>query len=244
MEDSGRTRPVEIADLKELRQRALAALRELLGRLSQRTLLVLFIDDLHWGRGRQRRPARGSAASPSSTASSPDRVLSHGGCRSTSPLLLALLKCVSTAGSAIGVTELSLEGLTQAESEHLAQEISGGPGNLEPARAGAIARDTAGNPLFITALVRAAEVVTQATSLDSVIQARVARLGEPARQLLEVVAVARQPIALELAKQAARHQGADYEVMTALRGGHLELKLGRREAARKSRPITIAFAKR
>jgi len=58
-------------------------------------------------------------------------------------------------------------------------------------------------------------------SLDCVIQARVARLAGPARTLLEVVAVAGRPIELRLAKQAARHEGADYEVMTALRGGRL-----------------------
>lgn len=220
VEDAARAKAVEIADLKELRQRAFAALRELLGRLSQRTTMVLFIDDLHWGDADSAALLADLLQHPH-----PPRLLLIACYRTedavASPLLVALLKSVSTAGSAIGVTELSLEGLTPAESEHLAQEISGGPGNLDPARAGAIARDTAGNPLFITELVRTPEVATRATSLDGVIQSRVARLGEPARRLLEVVAVARQPIALELAKQAARHQGADYEVMTALRGGHL-----------------------
>ena len=219
VEDAGRAKSVEIADLKELRQRAFAALRELLGRLSQRRTLVLFIDDLHWGDADSAALLTDLLQPPH-----PPRLLLIACYRTedaiASPLLAALLKSLAAAGSAIGVTELSLEGLTPAESEHLAQEISG-PGNLEPARAGAIARDTAGNPLFITELVRAPEVAMQAASLDSVIRARVARLGEPARRLLEVVAVARQPIALELAKQAARHQGADYEVMTALRGGHL-----------------------
>jgi hypothetical protein len=77
-----------------------------------------------------------------------------------------------------------------------------------------------GNPLFIGELVRAPEA-TGTSTLDQVIHSRVSRLPEPARHLLEVVAVAGQPLALELAKQAAQHEGPDYEVMAALRGGHL-----------------------
>lgn len=220
VEDTLRAKAVEIVDLKELRQRAFAALRELLGRLSEHRTLVLFIDDLHWGDA-------DSAALLSDLLQPPHppRLLLIACYRAeestTSPLLRALLKSVALAGSAVGVTELPLEGLSPAESARLAMEASGGAGNLEPARAGAIARDSTGNPLFITELVRAPEGATQAASLDQVIQSRVSRLGEPARRLLEMVAVAGQPIELELAKRAARHQGADYEVMTTLRGGRL-----------------------
>jgi serine/threonine protein kinase len=215
-----RAKAVEIADLRELRHRAFAELHELLRRLSERRTLVLFIDDLHWGDA-------DSAALLSDLLQPPHppRLLLIACYRTeestTSPLLHALLKSVTLAGSAVGVTELPLEGLSPAEAERLAMEVSGGTGSLEPARAKDIARDSAGNPLFITELVRAPEGATQASSLDQVIEHRVSRLGEPARRLLEVVAVAGQPIGLDLAKQAARHQGADYEVMTTLRGGRL-----------------------
>jgi eukaryotic-like serine/threonine-protein kinase len=215
-----RGKAAEIADIKELRRCAFATLRELLTRLAEHKTLVVFIDDLHWGDADSAALLSGILQPPHSP-----RILLIACYRAeegiASPLLQALRHSVAEAGSAAGVIELPLVGLSQAESARLAIAYSGAPGNLDSARAAAIARDSAGNPLFISELVRAPEAATPSSSLDQVIQARIARLAEPARRLLEVVAVAGQPMELELAKQAAQHRGADYDVMTALRGGHL-----------------------
>src|SRR5262249_29524851 len=137
-----------------------------------------------------------------------------------SPLLQALLKAAAIAGPVVRVCDVPLEGLTPDESERLAVAVSGGAARMPAAQASAIAHDSGGNPLFIGELVRAPGG-TSGASFEQVIQARISRLADPARRLLEVIAVAGQPIEIEIAKQAARHEGADYEVLTALRGGRL-----------------------
>ena len=119
-----RARPAEIADPKELRQRAFAALRELLARLSQHRVLVLFIDDLQWGDA-------DSAALLSELLRPPAPLrLLLVTCHRTeeagaSPLERALSKSAEKAGSAMGVSEMRLEGLPAAESESLAVAVSG-----------------------------------------------------------------------------------------------------------------------
>jgi len=217
---SSPARTADIMEPKERRQRAFATLRDLFKRLSQRKVLVLFIDDLQWGDADS-----GALLSDLLQTPNPPRLLLIACYRTeeaaTSPLLQALSRSVASAQSAVGVSTLALSGLSLEESERLATAASGSAGRLVPARAAAIARDSGGNPLFIGELVRAPEGAEHAPSLNEVIQGRVWKLDEPARHLLEVVAVAGKPIDLELAKKAAHHEGADYEVMAALRGGRL-----------------------
>src|SRR5204863_6405969 len=108
VEDALRARAVEIADVKELRQRAFATLRELLTRLSERTTLVLFIDDLHWGDADSASLLSGLLQTPR-----PPRLLLIACYRAeeaiASPLLQALLQSVAVGGSAAGVTEIPLD---------------------------------------------------------------------------------------------------------------------------------------
>ena len=208
-----------ITDPKELRQRAFGALRDTFLRLGRRTVPVVFIDDAQWGDA-------DSAAllSELMLPPAPPRLLLIAGYRreeaGAGPLVQALMARAAAPGPNLHVVEIPLEGLSLEESRQLAAAMYGGEGRLAGARAEEIARDSAGNPLFVSELVRAPGAAG-ALSLDEVIQARVARLNQPARRLLDVVAVAGRPIALDLAKRAARHQGADYDVLAALRGGRL-----------------------
>ncbi|HTP32062.1 MAG TPA: protein kinase [Candidatus Acidoferrales bacterium] len=213
------TKAAGVADPKELRQRAFGALRDMFWRLGRRTVPVVFIDDAQWGDADSAALLSQLILPPASP-----RLLLIASYRreeaGAGPLVQTLVTSAAAPGPNVHVVEIPLEGLSSEESRQLATAMYGGEGGLAVARAQDIARDSAGNPLFVSELVRAPEAAG-ALSLDEVIQARVSRLNEPARRLLDVVAVAGRPIALDLAKRAARHQGPDYDVLAALRGGRL-----------------------
>jgi hypothetical protein len=92
------------------------------------------------------------------------------------------------------VWELALEPLTREDAEALAQALLG-PGALAVS-AGAIARESAGLPLFVHELVHdvLAGLSSGSSRLEDVIATRVARLPEPARALLELLTVAARPL--------------------------------------------------
>jgi serine/threonine protein kinase len=222
-----RRKVFEIPDSLELRRRAFAALRELLAKLAGQTDVVLFIDDLQWGDA-------DSAALLAELMRAPDppALLLIACYRSeeadTSPLLQKLLPRHSAAGSPDN-QQLAVGELATSEACDLALMLLGGHPTAARSQAEAIARDSAGNPFFIHELVRfgqagaersRASAAGSTATLDDMVRARVLLLPEEARRLLEVVAVAGQPVESEIADRAA---GAKEEMnaVSFLRASHL-----------------------
>ena len=217
---SSRRKLPEIPDSRELRRRAFIALRELFARVARRHPLIVFIDDLQWGDA-------DSAAILLELLRPPDppALLFIGAYRTedsgTSPLLRALLARgpVPEEGGADS-REIPLSPLSASEARDLAVTLVG-----EAGRAEQIAREAGGSPFFIDELARhaaaASEVTARGATLDSVLRARVERLPETARRLLETVAVAGRPIDRMIARQAAEIGGEEQAAVSLLRAANL-----------------------
>lgn len=194
------TRSYEIPDLQELRRRAFAALRELLGRLSDRHRLVLYIDDLQWGDLDSAMMLAALLAPPD-----PPSLLLVGSYRTedetTSPFLLEFLR--SHDAALVQRHEVLVEPLAADDTRRLAFALLGRADPGAQAQVDAINAEAGGNPFFIAELVQHARARAQAgatsgtvraISLDDVLWARVEQLPETARRLLEVAAVAGRPL--------------------------------------------------
>jgi hypothetical protein len=215
-----RRRVLEIPDSQELRRRAFTALRELLARMANKKPLALFIDDLQWG-------DIDSATLLLEILHPPDppALLLIGSYRSeqteTSPFLKAIRSPQAIIGAAIDAREVVVGELSVSEAKNLAMALSQ-PSAISNAQAEAIARESGGNPFFVSELVwHSKSFQGLETSLEEVIQARVGQLPAAARRLLEIVAVAGQPLARPIAKQAATLDNDESKTLALLRASHM-----------------------
>jgi hypothetical protein len=215
-----RRKVLEIPDSQELRRRAFAALRELLGRLAEQRDVVLFLDDLQWG-----DVDSAALLTELLRAPQPPPLLVIACYRSeeaeTSPFLQRMF------GSAIDVGlpevwEVVVGELTPPEARELAHLLLSSEAPGSEAEAEEIARESAGSPFFIVELTRYAQAgldvaerveavrrrgsdaAAGRATLEEVLQGRVQALPEPARLLLEMLSVAGQPLPADVAGQAAR----------------------------------------
>ncbi|HKE32187.1 MAG TPA: protein kinase, partial [Candidatus Angelobacter sp.] len=230
-----RGRVLEIPDAQELRRRGCTALRELLGRIADRISLVLFLDDLQWG-------DTDSAALLSELLRPPDPppllliACYHSEETWTSPLLRVLLPTQTVASG--DIRDLRVGELEAGESHELALACLGGQSANASELAEMIVRESGGSPFFIDELVRYVQTSVETfapsqwvssaradglskTTLDEVIGMRVSRLPERSRRLLEVIAIAGQPIELEVAKRATGLEYEEQAALSVLRSGRL-----------------------
>ncbi|MCR4410980.1 MAG: protein kinase [Thermoguttaceae bacterium] len=221
-------RAPDIRDPQELRQRAFTSLREVLARLGDRKTLVVAIDDLQWG-------DLDSVALLHDLLRPPDPpvflliVCYRSEDVASSPALRAMLDPTCLAARAIEPRKLVVEPLGREEACELALVLLGRRDEQAQRLSRTIAEESQGNPYLVDALVRhtraardpAAAAPRFGASLDEVLWARVGRLPEPARRLLEVIAVAAHPLRQSDALRAAEFDEGSLDAVRALQIAHL-----------------------
>ena len=232
-----RRKAIDILDSAELREQAFVSLQDLFSRLSQRRLMLITIDDLQWG--------------DLDSAAFLRRLL----CADEPPSML-LVACyraeeveTSTflqswrsvlAATKADVSDVTVEPLSHAESMELLSRLLS-PGDIAATRIDAIAAESEGSPFLIDQLARhpilSEEDIGVVPNIVQVITERLAVLPPNAERLLEVIAVAGQPISFQTANIAAGLDPFDALGVSSLVADHL-VQFDRSIKPRKSRRIT------
>ena len=229
----GRGPVAELPDPQELRMRAFAGLRDLLGRLGRQTNLVLMIDDLQWG-------DVDSAVLLADLIYTPDPpiLLFLGSYRledADQNRFLQILRLARNKGpGSLHHRDLAVEALTQAESRELAMALLGRDDDVSRAQAHIIARESAGNPLFIDELVKHSQAWVLSADRDAAVRieleimlwTRIQALPIDAQRLLEVVAIAGRPIHESLAFWTAELGAGGRVALASLRSARLIRGIG------------------
>ncbi len=215
-------------DPAERRGQLFGAVRELLGKLARRCPVVLVIDDLQW-------------SDADSLALLRDLLRPNG-----APALL-LPATARAAGDAVpevmiaamgDVRTLRLDPLEPGEARRLARKLLERVPWGGEEMADRIAREAGGHPLFIDELVRHAlqggergEERARTARLEDALAARIERLDEAQRHVLEAVAVAGGPLRLDVVAHATSIERAGVtRTVSRLRTANLVRATGIRRA--------------
>ena len=197
-----RSAPTEDPD--EEQRRALGALRELLGRISERQLVVVHIDDLQWS-------DRDSLAALRELLRPPDP-----------PVMLLILSYRTEAleaepelaSLAKDVPWIEVGPLSGADAGRLAAS------QLEdPALAARVVAEAGGSPFYTLELARYAARTGNLVDLEAYVARRVEELPESAQSLLRAVALAGAPTRREVLLDCVPE--ASVAALTALQAGRL-----------------------
>ncbi|MDQ5846512.1 MAG: protein kinase [Acidobacteriota bacterium] len=206
----------EIPDQFTLRRKAFTALRELLGRISDRQPLVLYIDDLQWSDADSTTLLEDLLRPPDSP---PLLLLSSFRTedQETKPFLKSLLEKTGTDSC----REVLVGALSRNESYEVVNDLLGESAALIEPFIEAMLREARGNPFLLEQLARYAssshKTSTTGITLAMMLNARLRLLPVGARQFVETLAVAGRPINPEVVYQAAQLSGDESPMVSSLR---------------------------
>jgi serine/threonine protein kinase/predicted ATPase len=215
----------ESGNLQELRRFAFAALRELIGRLSRRRAVVIYIDDLQWGDADSGFLLTELIRSPNAPT-----LLLLLACRTEYAEQSACLRAFAEAGIEPGTAgareTLTLGALSESETTRLAVALLGGNIPENRLKAEWVTQESGGTPFFVYELVQhlksgISQTVAENTDMDEVLWLRVNQLPADALQLLEVVSIAARPLPLRTIQHAAGFSTLPPQIVTLLRSNHL-----------------------
>ena len=213
------TQVIAPLDALELRRRAATGLRELLARISDRSPLVLAIDDLQWG-----DLDSGSLLQEMLRLPDPPPVLlllAYRAEDSHAPLVRMLRDWLLSDAARRDVRTLTVDELTFEQASDLARRELAGRPDIPSDRCADIARESRGNSFFVHELVHHALTVGGLVRLDTVIRERVGALPVSSEQLLSAIALSAQPVTASVAAAAARLDGDPRDALRALRASRL-----------------------
>ena len=206
------------AEPHELRRRGFIALRELLARIAERRPLVVWVDDAQWG-------GEDSAALLRELVRAPD-----------APRALLLLSYRDEAGERaplvaacsredLAHSDLPVGPLDAAAACALVRTFASADADAE-----GLAAEAGGSPFLISQLGRL-DAVRPSVRLRDILDDRVRRLSNEARNILEIVSVAASPIERSVALEAAGCGEAGRLLVVALQRDRLLRAVGASHAA-------------
>ena len=223
-------RPEEAPDAQEHRKRGFAALRQLLWRISEQRPLIVSVEDLQWSDADSVALLLDLVRPPGAPV-----MLFLGSYRpeevASSAPLAELLEQQGHAGC--DLREIDAGPLALAEAEELALALLSAWDAGTRARATAIAQASGGNPRLIGELCRGGQggpgdvASAGGAGLGEALRARLGRLPDQARRLLEVVAVAGAPVDPTVAVTAAKLGPDEHAAALALLRTEDLLRAGR-----------------
>ncbi len=209
------------ADAQTVRRRAASVLRTLLDNLARRRTLVLHIDDVQWG-------DLDSAQLLVELLRPPDhpRLMFVFGYRRENVETSACLQYLLEQRAGADVLDVPVNPLSRAQAEALAQAILNSNDAASRQIAQRIAVECEGSPFFVIELATIAKQQSSQvaagnfSSLDELLRRNIQRLSPECRRLIEVMAIAAQPLR-QSELFAAAGLPADPAYLTELRAERL-----------------------